>query len=80
MERQMRLFYAKVDCGISRRRRALGRGGSRIAIEGTEYGFVGVAENGDDLDLIPADTEEEARADIDYAFAGYDTFRWLEED
>lgn len=32
----------------------------RIAIEGTEYGFVGVAENGDDLDLIPADTEEEA--------------------
>lgn len=34
----------------------------RIAIEGTEYGFVGVAENGDDLDLIPADTEEEARA------------------
>ena len=39
-----------------------------------------LAENGDDLDLIPADTEEEARADIDYAFAGYDTFRWLEED
>ena len=26
------------------------------------------------------ETEEEARADIDYAFAGYDTFRWLEED
>ena len=50
------------------------------SLEGTEYGFVGVAENGDDLDLIPADTEEEARADIDYAFAGYDTFRWLEED
>lgn len=41
---------------------------------------MGVAENGDDLDLIPADTEEEAREDIEYAFAGYDTFRWLEED
>lgn len=52
----------------------------RIAIEGTEIGFVGMAENGDDLDLIPADTEEEAREDIAYAFAGYDTFRWLEED
>lgn len=52
----------------------------RISIEGTEYGFVGTAEFGDDLELIPADTEEEAREDIAYMFAGYDTFRWLEEE
>lgn len=52
----------------------------RLAIEGTEYGFVGVSEDGEDLDLIPADTEEEARDDIAYLFAGYDTFQWLEED
>ena len=52
----------------------------RIAIEGTEYGFMGMAENGEELDVLPADTEEDARANVEYAFAGYDTFRWLEED
>ena len=39
-----------------------------------------VPENGDDLGLYPADTEEEARDDLGYMFAGYDTFRWLDED
>ena len=52
----------------------------RVAIEGTEYGFMGVAENGEDLAVIPADTEEEARENLEYLFAGYDTFRWLEEE
>lgn len=52
----------------------------RVAIVGTEFGFVGEAENGEELDIIPADTEEEAREEIEYAFAGYDTFRWLDEE
>ena len=39
-----------------------------------------IPENGDDLGLYPADTEEEARDDLAYMFAGYDTFRWLDED
>lgn len=52
----------------------------RIRIEGTEIGFMGIAENGEDLDLTPADTEEEAVEEIEYAFAGYESFRWLEED
>ena len=33
----------------------------RISIEGVECGFVAIPENGDDLGLYPADTEEEAR-------------------
>lgn len=52
----------------------------RISIEGVECGFVAVPENGDDLGLYPADTIEEARDDLAYTFAGYDTFRWLDED
>jgi hypothetical protein len=41
---------------------------------------MGVAENGEDLDLMPADTEEEARDYIEEYFSDYETFRWLEED
>jgi hypothetical protein len=52
----------------------------RVAIEGTEYGFMGVADNGEELDLMPADTEEEARDYIEEYFSDYETFRWLEED
>ena len=52
----------------------------RLSIEGTEFGFVGVAENGEELDLIPTDTEEEAREELEYSFAGFDTFEWLEKE
>lgn len=52
----------------------------RISVEGTEYGFVGMAENGEELDLIPADTVEDALDEIDYHFAGYDTFAWLDKE
>lgn len=52
----------------------------RLSIEGTEYGFVGMAEFGEELDLMPVDTEEEAREDLEYYFAGYDTFRWLDRE
>lgn len=52
----------------------------RLSIEGTEFGFVGMAENGEELDLIPADTEEEAREDLEYFFGGYDTFEWLDKE
>lgn len=49
-----------------------------LSIEGTDYGFVGMPDNGEELDLIPADTIEEAREDLDYYFAGWDTFEWLD--
>jgi hypothetical protein len=52
----------------------------RVAIDGTECGFMAVAENGEDLDLMPADTVEEARDYIEEYFEDYETFRWLEED
>jgi len=52
----------------------------RISIEGVESGFVAVPENGDELCLFPASSPEEAREDLAYTFAGYDTFRWLDED
>ncbi|MBR1781374.1 MAG: hypothetical protein IJ751_08255 [Oscillospiraceae bacterium] len=51
----------------------------RISIEGTEAGFVAVPETGDDLGLMPMDTPDEAREELAYNFAGYDTFRWLDE-
>lgn len=50
----------------------------RISVEGTEFGFVGMADNGEELLLMPVDTVEEAREDVAYLFAGYDTFRWLD--
>ena len=50
-----------------------------ISIEGTEFGFVAVPETGDDLGLIPSDTPDEAREELAYAFAGFETFRWLDE-
>lgn len=52
----------------------------RVCIEGTETGFVAVPENGEDLCLFPADTPEEAREDLAYNFAGFSTFRWLDEE
>lgn len=52
----------------------------RISIEGVESGFVAVPENGEELCLFPSPTPEEAREELAYNFAGYDTFRWLDED
>jgi hypothetical protein len=52
----------------------------RLSIEGTEYGFVGMAENGEELDLIPSDTIEDARDELESAFEGFETFQWLEKD
>lgn len=52
----------------------------RICIEGVETGFVAVPENGEDLGLFPSDTPDEARDELEYTFAGYFTFRWLDED
>lgn len=52
----------------------------RLSIEGTEYGFVGMAENGEELDLIPSDTMEDARDELESAFEGFETFQWLEKD
>ena len=68
-----------MDRRLSGGRRTLGRGDPHRH-RGHGDRLCGRGGNGDDLDLIPADTEEEAREDIEYAFAGYDTFRWLEED
>ncbi len=48
-----------------------------VSIEGTECGFVAVPDNGDDLDIMPDLTPEEARESLAHAFAGWDTFEWL---
>jgi hypothetical protein len=50
-----------------------------LAIEGTEYGFVAVPDNGDELDLCPSDTVEEAMEEMEYYFADFDTFELLDD-
>jgi hypothetical protein len=50
-----------------------------LAIEGTEYGFVAVPDNGDELDLCPSDTVEEAIEEMEYYFADFDTFELLDD-
>ena len=52
----------------------------RVSIEGVETGFVAVPETGEDLGLYPVDTIEEARDDLAYTLAGFETFRWLDEE
>ena len=52
----------------------------RVSIEGVETGFVAVPETGEDLGLYPVDTEDEARDDLAYTLAGFETFRWLDEE
>jgi hypothetical protein len=49
-----------------------------LAIEGTEYGFIAVPDNGDELDLMPAATVEEAEEEMEYYFADFDTFERLD--
>ena len=52
----------------------------RVSIEGVETGFVAVPETGEDLGLYPVDTEDETRDDLAYTLAGFETFRWLDEE
>jgi hypothetical protein len=49
-----------------------------LSIEGTDCGFVAMPDNGEDLDLFPADTVEEAREDLADYFLDWDTFEWLD--
>ncbi len=49
-----------------------------LSIEGTDYGFVAVPDNGDELDLYPAYTVEEAIEDMEYFFSDFDTFEMLD--
>jgi hypothetical protein len=51
----------------------------RIAIEGTEVGFVAEPEYGDEMefDIDPAFTEEEALYNLDEYFQGWDTYHHL---
>ncbi len=50
-----------------------------ISIEGTEYGFLATPDNGDEFDLYPAETVEEAAEDMEYYFSGYDTFEYIDD-
>lgn len=49
-----------------------------LSIEGTDYGFVAVPDNGDELDICPAYTVEDAIADMEDFFADFDTFELLD--
>ncbi len=51
-----------------------------VSIEGVESGFLAMPEFGEDVCPFPAETPDEAREDLAYALAAYDTFRWLDED
>lgn len=50
-----------------------------LSIEGTEYGFIATPDNGDELDLYPAETPEEAAEDMEYYFSDYDTFEYIDD-
>ena len=50
-----------------------------ISIEGTEYGFIATPDNGDEFEMYPAETPEEAMEDMEYYFSDYDTFELLED-
>ena len=49
-----------------------------LSIEGVEYGFIATPDNGDELDIYPAMTPEEAAADMEYFFSDYETFEYLD--
>ncbi len=49
-----------------------------LSIEGTDYGFVAVPDNGDELELYPSYTVEEAIEDMAEFFSDYDTFELLD--
>ena len=49
-----------------------------LAIAGGEAGFEVVMSSGDDADVFPGDTYEEARENLEDCYGHYDTFRWLD--
>lgn len=70
-----RCAYAPVHRRISGGRSPFGEE-IFVSIEGTGCGFVATPDNGDELDIIPELTPEEAREALARAFAGWDTFEW----
>ncbi len=51
-----------------------------LGIAGGETGFEVVLSNDEDSDVIPGDTFEEARENLEDYYGYYDTFAWLESD
>ncbi len=51
-----------------------------LGISGGEAGFEVTMSNGDDSDVFPGDTFEEARENLEDIYGYYDTFRWLDND
>ena len=49
-----------------------------LGIEGGETGFEVVMSNGDDSDVFPGDTVEEARENMEDYFSCFDNFTWLD--
>ncbi len=50
----------------------------RLSIEGDEMGFSAQPEDGSELDIWPAYTEEEALENMDEYFTGWDTYQRLD--
>lgn len=49
-----------------------------MAIVGGEAGFEVIMSSGEDSDVFPGDTYEEARENLKDCYGYYDTFRWLD--
>lgn len=49
-----------------------------MAICGGEAGFEVIMSNGDDSDVFPGDTFEEAKENLEDYYGYYDTFQWLD--
>ena len=49
-----------------------------LSIEGVELGFIATPSNGEDLDMFPAMSQEEAKEDMEHYFSDYDTFEYLD--
>lgn len=50
----------------------------RLGVVGGEDGFDIIMSNGDESDVIPGMTPEEARENLEDYFSCYETFAWLE--
>ena len=51
-----------------------------VGIAGGETGFEIILSNDEESDVMPGDTYEEARENLEDFYGYYDTFVWLDED
>lgn len=51
-----------------------------VGIAGGETGFEIILSNDEESDVMPGDTYEEARENLEDFYGYYDTFAWLEDE